>query len=435
LSAVALFGSSGIRGRYPSEVHETLFLGLGAALGSLYDAVVVGRDVRASGLPLLQALTAAATSRGAEVHDAGVVTTPTVAHLAAGFDAGAMVTASHNPPEYNGLKLWLPTGMAFDADRRGAFEEALASPSEPVVWDNVGMVHPYEGGLREHQEKILSNVDTSEISVVLDCGNGATSLLTPGVLRRMGCHIVCLNCQPDGAFPGRGAEPNEESLGDLRRRVRDSSASLGIAHDGDGDRMVAVDEEGRVAKPEKLLIAFAQETGARRVVAPVDASMILEDTLGENAVIRTRVGDVYVAETLVGEEADLAGEPSSTWIFPDFSLSPDGPYAAARLCAMIQDEPLSKRLQGLPDYPLRRGTVAYDPADSDFGVLEEAMEGFDAPEVSRLDGWRFAFDDAWALVRPSGTEPVVRLMVEARDERRTTELYDALRGKVSGALT
>ncbi|MFQ5907272.1 MAG: phosphoglucosamine mutase [Thermoplasmata archaeon] len=431
---MALFGSSGIRGRYPSEVHETLFLGLGAALGSLYDAVIVGRDVRPSGLPLLQALTAGATSRGAEVHDAGVVTTPTVAHLAAGFDGGAMVTASHNPPEYNGLKLWHPTGMAFDEDRRGAFEEALASPSDPASWEDVGVVHPYEGGLREHREKILSALDTTEVSVVLDCGNGATSLLTPGLLRRMGCRVVCLNCQPDGAFPGRGAEPKEESLEDLRRRVADSSASLGIAHDGDGDRMVAVDEEGRVVKPENLLIAFAQDIGARRVVAPVDASMVLEDTLGANAVIRSRVGDVYVAEALVREEADLAGEPSSTWIFPDFSLGPDGPYAAARLCVMIQEEPLGERLQGLPDYPLLRGTVAYDPADSDFAVLGEAMEGVDAPEVTRVDGWRFVFDDAWALVRPSGTEPVVRLMVEARDKDRTTELYDGLRARVSGAF-
>ncbi|MFQ5553315.1 MAG: phosphoglucosamine mutase [Thermoplasmata archaeon] len=431
---MALFGSSGIRGRYPVEVHEALFLELGAALGSLVETVVVGRDVRDSGIPLLQALTAGATSRGAEVHDAGVVTTPTIAHLAAGFDGGAMVTASHNPPEYNGLKLWLPTGMAFDEVRRAAFEEALAAPADPVSWREVGAVYPYPGGLREHLEKILAAVDGSEISVVLDCGNGATALLTPEVLRRMGCGVVCLHCQPDGAFPGRGAEPNEETLGDLRRRLRGSSAVLGIAHDGDGDRMVALDEEGQMAKPEKLLIAFAQAIGARRVVAPVDASMILEDTLGDDAVIRSRVGDVYVAEALVNEGGDLAGEPSSTWIFPDFSLGPDGPFAAAYLCAMVQEGPLSERLEGLPDYPLRRGTVAYDSTHQDLRALVEAMEGVDAPEVSRLDGWRFAFDDAWALVRASGTEPVVRLTVEARDADRTTEIYDALRARVSGAL-
>ncbi|MFQ5986792.1 MAG: phosphopentomutase/phosphoglucosamine mutase [Thermoplasmata archaeon] len=431
---MALFGSSGIRGRYPTEVHEALFLELGAALGSLFETVVVGRDVRDSGFPLLQALTAGATSRGAEVHDAGVVTTPTIAHLAAGFDGGAMVTASHNPSEYNGLKLWLPTGMAFDEDRRAAFEAALTSPSEPVSWRDVGAAFPYPGGLREHLEKILSAVDGSEIPVVLDCGNGATSLLTPEVLRRMGCSVVCLNCQPDGAFPGRGAEPNEETLADLSRRVHGSSASLGIAHDGDGDRMVALDEEGRMVKPEKLLIAFARAIGARRVVAPVDASMVLEDTLGEDAVIRSRVGDVYVAESLVQAEADLAGETSSTWIFPDFSLCPDGPFAAARLCAMLQEGPLSERLQGLPDYPLRRGTVAFDPVRRDLTALGEAMEGVDAPEVSRLDGWRFVFDDAWAIVRPSGTEPVVRLTVEARDADRTTEVYNALRARVSGAL-
>ncbi len=431
---MAIFGSSGIRGRYPSEVNETLFLELGAALGSLYEAVVVGRDVRASGVPLAQALAAGATSRGAEVHDAGLVTTPTLGHLAARFDSGAMVTASHNPPEYNGLKLWLPSGMAFDENRRATFEAAMATSAAPVNWKDVGSIYPHPGGLREHQEKILSAVESAETHVVLDCGNGSTSLLTPELLRRLGCDVDCLNCQPDGAFPGRGAEPTEEALTDLSRRVRGSEASLGIAHDGDGDRMVALDEEGRMVKPEKLLILFARAIGARRVVAPVDSSMILEDVLGKDAVIRSRVGDVYVAETLAQEGADLAGETSSTWIFPDFALCPDGPYAAARLCVMLQDGPLGEQLEGLPDYPLRRGTVAYDPADRDLTPLQEAMEAVDASEVNRLDGWRFSFDDAWAIVRASGTEPVIRLTVEARDEARTTEIYETLRAKVSEAV-
>ncbi|MCJ2554775.1 MAG: phosphopentomutase/phosphoglucosamine mutase [Candidatus Thermoplasmatota archaeon] len=431
---MAIFGSSGIRGRYPSEVNETLFLELGAALGSLYEAVVVGRDVRASGVPLAQALAAGATSRGAEVHDAGLVTTPTLGHLAARFDSGAMVTASHNRPEYNGLKLWLPSGMAFDENRRATFEAAMATSAAPVNWKDVGSIYPHPGGLREHQEKILSAVESAETHVVLDCGNGSTSLLTPELLRRLGCDVDCLNCQPDGAFPGRGAEPTEEALTDLSRRVRGSEASLGIAHDGDGDRMVALDEEGRMVKPEKLLILFARAIGARRVVAPVDSSMILEDVLGKDAVIRSRVGDVYVAETLAQEGADLAGETSSTWIFPDFALCPDGPYAAARLCVMLQDGPLGEQLEGLPDYPLRRGTVAYDPADRDLTPLQEAMEAVDASEVNRLDGWRFSFDDAWAIVRASGTEPVIRLTVEARDEARTTEIYEALRAKVSEAV-
>ncbi|MDX1535112.1 MAG: phosphoglucosamine mutase, partial [Thermoplasmata archaeon] len=292
----------------------------------------------------------------------------------------------------------------------------------------------YPGGLREHQEKILAALESAEGHVVLDCGNGSASLLTPEVLRRLGCDVACLNCQPDGAFPGRGAEPTEEALRDLSRHIRGSGADLGIAHDGDGDRMVALDEAGRMVKPEKLLILFAQALGARRVVAPVDASMILEDTLGKDAVVRSRVGDVYVAEALVQEEADLAGETSSTWIFPEFALAPDGPYAAARLCTMLEEGPLGERLQGLSDYPLVRGTVAYDPTDRDLAPLQEAMEAVDAPEVNRLDGWRFDYDDAWAIVRASGTEPVIRLTVEARDEARTTEIYETLRAKVSEAV-
>lgn len=429
-----LFGTSGIRGRYPTEVHETLFLRLGSALAAIFDEAAVGRDVRDSGVPLQASLVAGLTSGGVHVHDCGIVTTPTIAHLAARFDFGGIITASHNPPEYNGLKLWSSSGMPFDLDLRSRVEDAMESEPSHEGWNGIGQLLRYEGALMEHKEAILAAIEPSEVKVALDCGNGAASLLTPLVLREMGCRVLTLHCQPDGSFPGRGAEPTNEALGDLRKAVVSSRCSVGIAHDGDGDRMVAVDEEGDVVKAEKLLILFAQALKAEKVVVPVDASMVLEDVLGEERVVRTRVGDVFVAESVLREEADLGGEASGTWIFPGYALYPDGVYAAAYLCSILQRENLRSLTEEIPDYPILRGSITYDPTDAKSEWLAAELESMDVAEVSRLDGWRLAFDDAWALVRPSGTEPKMRITVEAREEARAREIYASLHSKVSEAI-
>jgi phosphoglucosamine mutase len=432
---VTLFGTSGIRGRYPEQVNEALFLRIGQALGSLFEEIVVGRDVRRSGKVLQEALMAGIAAAGSEAHDCGLVTTPTVAHTAAGFDCGAIVTASHNPPEYNGLKLWAPSGMAFDKELRSRVEDALRAEVVLADWRKVGSIWPYEGALQEHRERVVAAVGSSDVTVALDCGNGSTSLLTPYVLRDLGCEVVSLNCHPDGFFPGRGAEPTEEALEALRRSVTRSKCDVGIAHDGDGDRMVAVDENGRQVKAEKLLILFARVLGARKVVAPVDASMALEDVLGRDRVVRTRVGDVYVAEAILREDADLGGEPSCTWIFPDFALCPDGIYAAAYLCSVLQEGSLSELVADIPEYSILRESVAYDPSLDIVSALEEELASVDANDLARLDGWRLDFGDAWGLVRPSGTEPKVRITVEAREEERAREIYAALHSRVSRAIS
>lgn len=429
-----LFGSSGIRGPYPEAVDETLLLRLGRAVGSLHAPVLLGRDVRLSGPVLSEAFVAGATAAGADVHDAGVVPTPTVAHLAAAFECGAVVTASHNPPGDNGLKLWDPSGMAFDAERREAVEAALADLPPHAPWDAVGTRHAYDGALRAHEEKILRALQEARVRVALDCGNGATSLLAPRLLRRLGCEVVTLHCQPDGRFPGRGPEPTEEALAGLGSLVRSAGCQLGVAHDGDGDRMVALDGTGDPIPPEALLILFARALGARRVVTPVDSSMVLEDVLGADAVVRCRVGDVYVAERLRDTEADLGGEISGTWIFPGFALCPDGPYAAALLCTLLQEGTLGDWLDDIPRYPVVRDSLPYDPGIDVASKLEELLSDVDAADVLRLDGWRFDLDDGWALVRPSGTEPRIRLTVEARDEARAREIYASFHARLSEGI-
>jgi len=433
---VPRFGSSGIRGLANVEVTPDLTLAVGKAVGELYGAAIVGRDSRTTGAMLVSALAAGLMSAGADAVDAGVVSTPTLARGAAEYGCGVVVTASHNPAPYNGLKLWNPDGTAFDESQQKEIEAALdGGRFRAVSWDRTGTLSSREDLVDRHVESILRDVGSAAIRVVVDCGCGATATITPRMLREMGCEVIALNAHLDGHFPGRDPEPTETNLAFLKSTVRAVKADLGIAHDGDGDRMVAVDREGAFVGGDLLLPLFAKEVGAQSVVVPVDASMALQDFLPKVRIWRTRVGDVYVAQELKRRGADFGGEPSGTWIFPRATWCPDGVYAAARLVTMVAKRPLGELVSEIPRYPIVRGAVTFETARRS-GIeakLETALRGIRS-DLETLDGWRLSFDGGWGLVRFSGTEPKLRIMAEARDEGAAKEIYAQLLSTVQGAL-
>ena len=412
-----------------------LALCVGKALGELYGITVVGRDPRTSGPMLSAALIAGVLSAGAGVVDAGLVSTPTLARGASDYKCGAMVTASHNPAPYNGIKLWNPDGMAFDEKQQEEIEAAIDSRSFRVAtWDEVGGLSRRDDLVERHIDAILRDIGSAKARVVVDCGCGATSTITPYLLREMGCEVVAINAHADGHFPGRDPEPTEENLALLQSTVRSVQADLGIAHDGDGDRMVAVAGDGTFVGGDTLLAIFARREVRRGLVVPVDASMVVEDLLPEAKVWRTRVGDVYVASELKRRGADFGGEPSGTWIFPKATFCPDGVYAAARLVSIVADRPLASLAQEVPRYPMIRGAVAYDASKraSIERTLDRALRGLGA-EVTTPDGWRLQFEDGWALVRFSGTEPKIRVLAESREEPRAKEIYSTVLSSAKGA--
>lgn len=430
------FGSSGIRGLGNVDVTPELALHVGMALGDIYGDTLVGRDPRTTGPMLVEAFVAGVLSSGAAAIEAGLVSTPTLARGARDFACGAIITASHNPAPYNGIKLWNPDGMAFDEDQQREIEQFLDRGRFPLpAWDRIGRLASRPDLVQRHVESILKEIGTAKVRVVVDCGCGATTTITPFLLRRMGCEVITINGQPDGHFPGRDPEPTEENLTVLASTVRAVQADLGIAHDGDGDRMVAVDREGRFVGGDLLLALFARNEVRRGLVVPVDTSMVLEDLLPKATVWRTRVGDVYVAAEVKRRGADFGGEPSGTWIFPKATLCPDGVYAAARLVAMVAERPLDRLVQDLPRYPMIRGSIPYEasarPAIE--GRLDAALRTLGA-EVTTLDGWRLQFGDGWALVRLSGTEPKIRVLAEARDERRAKDIYSTVVSSARGAV-
>ncbi|OGS66098.1 MAG: phosphoglucosamine mutase [Euryarchaeota archaeon RBG_19FT_COMBO_69_17] len=429
------FGSSGIRGLANVDVTPDLALRVGQVLGDLYGDVVVGRDPRTTSPMLACALLAGVLSSGGHGTDAGLVSTPTLARGVAGYGCGAMITASHNPAPYNGIKLWNPDGMAFDETQQGEVEAALdGGRFRRAAWDGVGRLQERHDLVERHTEAILKEVGTAKLRVVVDCGCGATATITPFLLRRMGCEVLAIHGQPDGRFPGRDPEPTEANLALLASTVRATGADLGVAHDGDGDRMVAVDRDGAFVGGDKLLALFAKREVRSGLVVSVDASMVLEDLLPKAKVWRTRVGDVYVAQEVKRRGADFGGEPSGTWIFPKASLCPDGVYAAARLVSLVAERPLAAYLREIPTYPIVRGSLPY-PLDRWAAIqerLDAALRALPA-QLDVVDGWRLRFEDGWALVRFSGTEPKIRLLAEARTEARAKEIYGTVLSSAQGA--
>jgi len=410
-----LFGSSGIRGKANKEITPELALKIGLAMGSLHESCVVGHDPRTSGEMIEHAVISGLLSAGCNVTRIGMVSTPTLAFAARKYDCGVMVTASHNPPEYIGVKLWNSDGMAFNTGQQIEIESLIANKRWKLAqWSSIGKVSEARA-VEEHAENILDKVGSSSLKVVVDCGCGAASTITPYVLRRMGCKVITLNSQPDGFFPARNPEPVEKNLDGLKKAVVAFEADLGIAHDGDADRMMAIDARGRFVAGDKLLAVFGLREAKKSIVVPVDTSMMVDDVLKGRKIYRTRVGDVYVAEELKKRNADFGGEPSGSWIFPGISLCPDGIYAAARLVEIVENEGrLDSMIDELPSYPIKRGGVACSNEKKESAMKKISLELKKLGSVSSIDGIRVEAKNGWILVRPSGTEPVIRITAEAR---------------------
>jgi phosphoglucosamine mutase len=430
-----LFGTSGIRGRVGSVVNTELALKMGRALSTLLGPcgkVVVGYDSRTSNQMLEKALTAGILEGGCDVLSLGMAPTPLVGYatMKMGADAGIMITASHNPPQDNGIKVWNQDGMAYRPQQEKELEKILFSENfYTIPWDEIGKIRNITQVTRNYIEDLLNFVDiTPGLKVVVDCASGAASYLSPLILRKAGCHVITLNSQPDGFFPGRMPEPSEANLQELMQMVKATGADVGIAHDGDADRMVAVDEQGKMADFDKLLSLVAREIGGQ-VVTTVDASNSIDLCLEDKGeVIRTKVGDVNVAQAIEENKASFGGEPSGTWIHPDFCMCPDGILSALRLLELVSKKgPLSQLLLGVPSFPtLREKINCLDSQKMD--IMDRTEEMFpkifdDMVDANLIDGVRLSLENgSWVLIRPSGTESYIRITLGGKTNQEAHDL-------------
>ena len=412
-------------------------VGVAAATYAKAKRAIVGRDTRVSGPILEDALVSGLTAAGVDVSLLGVLPTPAVAYStrAFGADVGFMITASHNPPQYNGIKVFRGDSLSYTDDDQNAVEEIIGEDRLVLAgWRLVGRAHTVETS--EIYAEMLKKAARlgKRWEVVVDPGCGATFQVAPLVLNALGCKTIALNAQPDGYFPARSSEPTAESLGDLAKTVKALGADLGIAFDGDGDRAAFVNEKGEFVDFDRALAAYAgyalKKNGGGIVVTNVEASMCLETMAAKSGgrVVRTRVGDVYVSEAMKKFNAVFGGEPCGAWVHPKFHWCPDGPLSAVLLLGALEAENvcLGEFIAQVPKFVTVRENIVCGNEQNQRIISEmketitHAFPGY--ADFSTVDGLRLSLKEGWVLIRASGTEPLIRLTVEGESLKAARDI-------------
>ncbi len=451
-----LFGTTGVRKVYGDDFNLDMALRLGKTLGTYLrqGTVAVARDVRTTSKMVEDALIAGILSSGVNAVRVGMVPTPTLAFITKyrGFDAGVMVTASHNPPEYTGVKFWDSQGMGYTPEREARLEDIYQSGGfTQASWDNLGSVQVLEDAVNEHIDSILSRCDTAlirskQFTIVVDPGNGAASVMTPYLMRRLACKVISINSQPDGRFPGRPSEPDEESLGDTIKVVKGSGADLGVAHDGDSDRVVFVTEAGEMVRGDRIIALLSsnilKDSQNKTIVTTVDSSLVLDETVVQagGATLRTPVGDIRVAMEMKDKSAVFGGEACGVFIFPDFIYAPEPFLTACKILELMAKTGRSfgSLISDIPVYSLTKGKLPCpsEKKDAVMRYLKEALPNAmpDTLEVLTVDGLGITMKEGWVLVRPSGTEPLIRITSEARSPEAVQRIFSQAKNVIQEAL-
>jgi len=443
--AKRLFGTNGVRGRTGIEMTPDLVLRIGEAFGSMRKGTIaVGRDTRTSGETLLHAVKAGLLATGCDVVDCGILPTPALQFIVRGkYAGGAMITASHNPPEYNGIKIIEADGTEMGDEETLELERRIAENSCSLQpWQSMGKESMTPELRDQYVDAIVSRFPEnpgSGMLVVVDPGSGPACATTPEILRRIGCRVLTVNGAMDGTFPGRMPEPSEEGLRALSDLVVSSGAAFGVAHDGDADRAVFVDEKGQFVEENCELALVARQvcrTEKGLIVTPVSSSFMIETVAAREGcnVIYTRVGSINVARTMhalirEGKSVIFGGEGNGGLIFPSHQFCRDGGMTAAMMVAILAAEqrPLSALVADLPERVMIKEKI---PITSPEELLDRLSDAFSGETIDRLDGLKITRGSSWVLVRASGTEPLVRVIAEADTQKQAQEFYQEISGEI-----
>ena len=436
----ALFGTDGVRGTYGVDLTDELAFRLGRAAalvlarGHPHPRILIARDTRASGLPLERGLAGGFLAAGADPLSAGVLPTPGLARLVIelGAEAGAMISASHNPAGDNGIKFFGRDGMKLPDEVEYAIEEAMGESDGSAA---PGTAEPLPDAEERYLAFLLEGMPTLRgLRIVVDCANGAASRVAPEAYRRAGAQVVAINDAPDGSNINDACGSTHPET--LQRAVVDSGADAGLAHDGDADRLIAVDETGGIVDGDQILAICALdalERGAlanRAVVSTVMANLGLRRSMAAKGieVVETQVGDRYVLEAMRDKGIVIGGEQSGHIVFLDRHTTGDGILTGLRLLsiAATSKQPLSKLATVSPRLPQHLVAVPV----RDRGALASATSVWDAVRSIEAE----LGDDGRVLVRASGTEPVIRVMAEATTDDAARSAVERIAAAVKSSL-
>ncbi|RLG65816.1 hypothetical protein DRO21_01020 [archaeon] len=445
----SLFGSSGVRGVYGRDITPSLIIKLGYAISAFIGrrkTISIGIDTRASS-PLIKGLLASSfMSSGHDVVDYGVLPTPALSFLTGKHtDFGAMITASHNPPEYNGVKVFDHEGKALGPCESANIEKLFDKAPKMVSWNEVGSLHDDRERLEEYLEYVISlaSPKLDKLKIVFECFNATACMVVPHLRTSTFKKSILLNSSPSPIFSVDRPEPSPETTELLQKVVKAEKAFAGIAYDGDCDRFSLVDEKGRFIELDKLLAFYARHLvenhDVKVIVTNISASMVI-DELVESAggkVVRVPVGDVYVADEMKKQGTTFGGEPCGAWIHFEHNKSPDGIISSILMLNILSEEGKpSKLFDEIPSYHIIRYNLECPPKLK-VKVVENFKENIERIlgepiELLEVDGVFAKYNDYWCLVRSSGTEDVVRVTVEAREramgENVAKKIVSHLRG-------
>jgi phosphoglucosamine mutase len=432
-----LFGTSGIRGIVNQDLSPDFCRQVALAIGTTLppaSTVCIATDTRISRDMIKEAVTASLLSCSINVVDLGILPTPALALLTreSNFAAGIMVTASHNPPEFNGIKLFTENSLGYSQAQEAEIEK---------VYFNQKFRQGKRGTLEQAQDmkqRYLSFIEgklsptgfNHQLKVVVDPGNGAASKFASYIFVQMGFDVIPINDEPDGLFPGRSPEPKADTLQSTVSFLRHHNADLAICFDGDADRVVFCDKEGFLGfnEPIAFISRLAiKRTGKKKIATTVETGTLLDlavKNLGVE-VVRGRVGDVPVAHLAQELDAALGVEQVGVYIFPELGYYPDSIFASLFLLSQLSDAgEIRQFFQGIPRLSFEKAKI-FCPNELKELVMTQVKERshlFAADEINTLDGLRLEFPDSWMLIRASGTEPVIRVVSESTSQAETDGL-------------
>ena len=437
-----LFGTFGVRRTANDVLTPEFATRLAACYGTqIQGTVAVGGDTRTSSPMLIEAVKAGLLSSGCDVVDLGILPTPGLQYAVRKYyDGGVMVTASHNPPKYNGIKFLDDNGIGIPDDVELAIEE-LYFDKEPkrAEWHDIGQIYSNDSVIDEYVDEAISKVNVKAIKeanlkVVVDCGSGAGSFTAPYLIRKLGCDVTTLNCQADGFFPGRDPEPIEDNLSELISVVKELNADIGLAHDGDADRTICIDEKGNFVLGDKTFSLvekqMLKENNGGIIVTTVATSQAIYDIAEEynGEVISTAVGDLLVARELHDKNGLFGGEENGGLIFPDFVYGRDAVMTVAKILEIlaVEKKTMSELVEELPKYYACKLKIecSDDKKPEVMSNIAEEIKSTTDFELDLTDGVKILKDDGWAIIRPSGTEPIFRCFAESDSQEKADEMAE-----------